>query len=51
MALIVGSAAVASGMSPLVEGALYADDAQILGEPHEPKPGILAGLEVHPIFP
>ena len=32
-------------------GALYADDAQILGEPHEPKPGILAGLEVHPIFP
>lgn len=32
-------------------GALYADDAQLLGEPHEPKPGILAGLEVHPIFP
>ena len=26
MALIVGSAAVASGMSPLIEGALYADD-------------------------
>lgn len=32
-------------------GALYADDASILGEPHEPKPGILAGLEVHPVFP
>lgn len=32
-------------------GALYADDATLLGEPHEPKPGILAGLEVHPIFP
>ena len=32
-------------------GALYADDASLLGEPHEPKPGILAGLEVHPVFP
>ena len=32
-------------------GALYADDAKIIGDPHEPKPGILAGLEVHPIFP
>ena len=32
-------------------GALYADDAKILGDPHEPKAGILAGLEVHPIFP
>ena len=32
MALIVGSAAVASGMSPLVEGALYADDVFIDGQ-------------------
>ena len=32
-------------------GALYADDARLLGEPHEPKPGILAGLEIHPLFP
>lgn len=32
-------------------GALYADDAVLLGNPHEPTPGILAGLEVHPIFP
>lgn len=32
-------------------GALYADNAKLIGEPHEPKPGILAGLEVHPVFP
>ena len=32
-------------------GALYGDDAALLGNPQEPKPGILAGLEVHPIFP
>lgn len=32
-------------------GALYTDDGSILGSPHEPKPGILAGLEIHPIYP
>ena len=32
-------------------GALYSDDGTILGNPHEPKPGILAGLEVHPVYP
>ena len=32
-------------------GALYADDAKLLGDPNANKPGILAGLEVHPIFP
>lgn len=32
MALVVGSAAVASGMSPLVEGALYSDDIFIDGK-------------------
>lgn len=37
MALIVGSAAVASGMSPLVEGALYADDIFINGSTYTDK--------------
>ena len=32
-------------------GALYSDDGSLLGNPHEPKPGILAGLEVHPVYP
>ena len=32
-------------------GALYSDKGGILGDPHEPTPGILAGLEVHPIYP
>ena len=31
-------------------GALYADDAEIIGDPHSKKPGLLAGLEVHPLF-
>ena len=32
-------------------GSLYTDSGSLLGDPHEPKPGILAGLEVHPLFP
>lgn len=32
-------------------GSLYTNSGSLLGEPCEPKPGILAGLEVHPLFP
>lgn len=32
-------------------GALYDPDGNMLGKPHERTPGILAGREIHPLFP
>ena len=32
-------------------GALYDDNADILGDEKTPSPGILGGLEIHPLFP
>ena len=32
-------------------GALYNDNAELLGNGKTPSPGILGGLEIHPLFP
>lgn len=32
-------------------GPLYDPNGSLLGEPHEETPGILAGREIHPLFP